>query len=69
MRRWPGAATSPDEDVLPGYGGDVFLVQWSMEHDGGADAGLIARWEALVDGVQHVLEVAGPRWMGASRPR
>ena len=64
VRRWPGAATSRDEDLLPEYGGEVFLVQWSSEHDGAGEGGVIARWEALSDGVQHVAEVAGPRWDG-----
>jgi hypothetical protein len=64
VKRWPGAPTTRDADVLPGYGGKVWLVQWPPENDGANMASLTARWETLTDGVQHVAEVAGPDWDG-----
>jgi len=66
VRRWPAAPTRRDADVLPDYGGEVYLVQWPPEHEGSNMPGLIARWEKLTNGVQHVAEVAGPDWEGGA---
>jgi len=62
VRRWPGASDAPEPEVLPGYGGEVFLAQSKEEMDAGADLGYTARWEALRDGRLGVVEVAGPAW-------
>src|SRR5438874_7998704 len=61
VRRWPGAAARREAEVLPDYGGDVYLVQWAPERDR-AGFGFLARWERVRDGVQQVVEVAGPDW-------
>lgn len=64
LRRWPGAPASRDADIDPQYGGTVWLVQWAADHRHAGPPGLVARWERVVDGVQHVVEVAGPSWDG-----
>jgi hypothetical protein len=64
VRRWPGALPTRDTEVLPDYGGTVWLVQWPAESDAVNLRGLVARWEKLTDGVQHLAEIAGPNWEG-----
>jgi hypothetical protein len=64
VRRWPGAADTRDTDVLPGYGGWVYLVQSRPESDAGAFLGYTARWEALRDGRLGLADVYGPAWEG-----
>jgi hypothetical protein len=62
VRIWPEAASTTDR--APGYGGTVFLAQAPSESDRGEPVGYTARWEALLDGSQRVVELAGPAWEG-----
>jgi hypothetical protein len=64
VRRWPGGSDERDPDVLPRYGGWVYLVQSRPEMEAGAFLGYTARWEALRKGRLGLAEVRGPDWEG-----
>lgn len=63
IKRWPGASDEREPDVEPRYGDRVYLVQLEPEEHGD-QLGYVARWEAVRDGRQRLVEAVGPAWDG-----